>query len=229
VVVAASGGTAAFAQDAPAPAPATTADAPAPTPAGSAPAGSPAPGSSASSAPPSLAKGVLTGYGYGGRRSSAPAEGAAPGHHHLFAHHPNEAVATFTGFEMLADGGSRLFVQLSKQVDVEQGKADLRGAPSARKGKKGNPKPSAGVVSSLKFVLKGAEVVNPMNEGALVTVHFNTPVVRARLVPAGKNLDLVVDLRADVTPQMKVVPAKDNGSMLQIDFPQGSYLPAGEA
>jgi hypothetical protein len=60
-------------------------------------------------------------------------------------------------------------------------------------------------------------------------VHFNTPVVRARLVPAGKNLDLVVDLRADVTPQMKVVPAKDNGSMLQINFPQGSYLPAGEA
>ncbi len=66
-----------------------------------------------------------------------------------------------------------------------------------------------------------------MNEGALVTAHFNTPVVRARLVPAGHNLALVVELRADVTPQMKVVPAKDNGAMLQIDFPQGSYLPVG--
>ncbi len=66
-----------------------------------------------------------------------------------------------------------------------------------------------------------------MNEGALVTVHFNTPVVRARLVPAGRDLDLMIELRADVTPQMKIVPAKDNGAMLQIDFAPGAYLPPG--
>ena len=67
------------------------------------------------------------------------------------------------------------------------------------------------------------------DEGALMTVHFNTPVVRARLLPVGRDLHLVVVLRSDVTPAMKVVAAKDNGVMLQIDFPQGSYLPAGAA
>ena len=232
MMVAATGGTAAFAQDAPAPAPTPAAtDTPAPPPAGSG-AASPSPAGSASPepAPSSLAKGALTGYGYGARSYSAPSSGSAPVRHRgLFAHHPNEAVATFTGFEMLADGGSRLFVQLSKQVDVEQERAEARSVSPSRKAKKGHPRASAGVVSWLKFVLKGTEVLNPMNEQALVTVHFNTPVVRARLVPAGKNLDLMVELRADVTPQMKVVPAKDNGSMLQVDFPQGSYLPGGAA
>jgi hypothetical protein len=162
---------------------------------------------------------ILTGGGSG-----------APQRRHLLPHHANESVATFTGFEMLADGGSRLFVQLSKQVDVSQEKADEPGARAVRgnrKGKQAHAEPRASVVSRLKFVLKGTEIVNPINEGALVTVHFNTPIVRARIVPAGRDLHLMVELRADVTPQMKIVPAKDNGAMLQIDFPQGSYLPAG--
>ncbi|MGO8994282.1 MAG: hypothetical protein ACLQVI_13215 [Polyangiaceae bacterium] len=225
LLVAVTGGSAAFAQDAPAPAPAAS-DAPAasPEPAGSAATPAPA-GSSSSSAQPSLAKGSgVTGYAYGGRSAPSPVASSETRHHHgLYAHHANEAVATFTGFEMLADGGSRLFVQLSKQVDVGQEKVAVA---HARKAKKGQERAAE---SRLKFVLKGTEVVNPLNEHALVTVHFNTPVVRARLVPAGSNLDLMVELRADVTPEMKIIPAKDNGAMLQIDFPKGSYLPAGEA
>jgi hypothetical protein len=171
------------------------------------------------------------GYGYKTSKSASLSSGAGGGtsapHRHLFPHHPNEAVATFTGFEMLADGGSRLFVQLSRQVDVGQEKGDSPFAPSQKKGKKARAAAKSDVVSRLRFVLRGTEVLNPMNEGALVTVHFNTPVVRARLVPAGRDLALVVELRADVTPQMKVVPAKDNTAILQIDFPQGAYLPAG--
>jgi len=174
--------------------------------------------------------------GYAYKTSAAPAYvsgSSAPRRHHLLAHHANEAVATFTGFEMLADGGSRLFVQLSRQVDVGQEQGKLDPAPGPRKGKRahaaaGGAEGKTGpVVSRLKFVLKGAEVLNPMNEGALVTAHFNTPVVRARLVPAGHDLNLMVELRADVVPQMKIVAAKDNGAMLQIDFPQGAYLPPG--
>jgi hypothetical protein len=141
--------------------------------------------------------------------------------------HAGEAVATFPGFEMLADGGSRLFVQLSKQVDVDQQKDAGHAAAPARKGKRARAATASG--PTLKYTLKGAEVLRRNNELALVTVHFNTPVVRARLQPAGRDLLLVVDLRADVTPSMKVVPAKDNGAMLQIDFPQGSYLPAQAA
>ena len=245
LLAAVTAGTAAFAQDAPAPAPTPAAAAPAcPRLGGSAGARSrrQAARPAASRRRPQVPRrprarrldgpprrGRVMGYGYGASHSapSAALSDGAPHRRHLLAHHANEAVATFTGFEMLADGGSRLFVQLSKQVDVEQERAEARSVAPSGKAKKGHPRASAGVVSRLEFVLKGAEVVNPMNEGALVTVHFNTPVVRARIVPAGKNLDLMVELRADVTPQMKVVPAKDNGSMLQIDFPQGSYLPAG--
>lgn len=167
--------------------------------------------------------------GYAYKTSNAPSaapSAGAPHHHHLLPHHPSEAVATFTGFEMLADGGSRLFVQLSRSIDVGQEKGEARAAAAPRKGKKARPAKSD-VVSRLRFVLKGTEVLNPMNEGALVTVHFNTPVVRARLVPSGHDLDLVIELRADVTPQMKLVAAKDNGAMLQVDFPPGAYLPAG--
>lgn len=233
---------AAFAQNG---APPASANAPPPPPSGenAAPA-SPQPAPSGSANAPNgtapadtstlASKGALTGYAYKAHSPAYSSDASAP-RHHLLAHHANEAVATFTGFEMLADGGSRVFVQLSRQVEVGEGTAEapekMASAPHAgRKGKKAHAAPAtAGVVSRREFVLKGAEVVNPNNERALVTVHFNTPVVRARLVPAGRDLHLMVELRADVTPQMKIVPAKDNGAMLQIDFPQGSYLPQGDA
>ena len=132
-------------------------------------------------------------------------------------------MATLPGFEMLADGGSRLFVQLSKTVDV----AELRGTstPKATKGKKA-PTASHPTVT---YVLKGAQVLRRNNERALETVHFNTPVVRARLVPAGHDLNFIVDLRSNATPAWKLVPAKDNTVILQIDFPKGDFVPTSAA
>jgi hypothetical protein len=106
---------------------------------------------------------------------------------------------------MLPDGGSRLFVEVTRKVDVEQRKA-ARG---------------------LTFVLKGARVVYRNNENALVTVHFNTPVTRARLLPSGRDLLFSVDLRADATPAWKVVSGADGGATLQVDFPKGDFIPAG--
>ena len=82
-------------------------------------------------------------------------------------------------------------------------------------------------MTTLTYILRGTEVVQRNNENALVTVHFNTPVVKARLVPAGKDLRLIIEMRADVTPTINVVPTKDNGAMLHIDFAPGSYLPPG--
>ena len=204
--------------------PATSAGAPTTTPA--------VPPSTAAAA--SAKEGTVTGYAYGTKKPpapSGPSESHTPRHGKL-VHHANEAVATFTGFEMLADGGSRLFVQLSRQVDVDQAKGATSAAPPAHTSKKhpgkGRKSAAPATVTTLTFVLKGTEVVKRNNENALVTVHFNTPVTRARLLPSGHDLRLLVDLRADVTPTMKVVPAKDDGAMLQIDFPAGSYLPAGE-
>jgi hypothetical protein len=116
-------------------------------------------------------------------------------------------IATLPGFEMLADGGSRLFVQLTQNVPVDE-------------------KRSAGTVT---YLLHGAHVAKHNNERPLVTVHFNTPVSRARLVPHGGDLAFVVDLRANVQPTFKVETAKEGGAILIIDFPKGDFVPNAPA
>ena len=111
-------------------------------------------------------------------------------------------VVNMPGFEQTAEGGSRLFVQLSQSVQVEERKAQ----------------------GSITYVLKGASPRVHNNTNALVTVHFNTPVARARLVPHGHDLHFVVDLRSDVAPVWKMNDAQDKSAMLTIDFPKGEFL-----
>ena len=116
-------------------------------------------------------------------------------------------MATLPGFEMLPDGGSRFFVEMTQNVPVEEKKA-------------------AGAIT---YILKGEHVAKMNNENALVTVHFNTPVSRARLLPFGRDLHFILELRANVAPTFKVVPAKDGAAILQIEFPKGTFLPTGDA
>lgn len=115
-------------------------------------------------------------------------------------------VATLPGFEMLPDGGSRFFVELTHQTTVVE-KRDAR---------------------TLTYTIQGAHVVHRNNENILETIHFNTPVTRARLLPARSGLVFSVELRADAVPVWRMVDGDDGGSTLQIDFPKGAFLPAGE-
>ncbi len=156
---------------------------------------------SATSDAPAAPKVSATGYGYSDTAQPKAGRVAPAGRRHVV--HPSGPVATLPGFEMLADGGSRLFVQLSPNVPVEEKRA-------------------AGTVT---YVLKGAHVVKHNNQNALVTVHFNTPVSRARLVPRGRDLLFVVELRANAQPAWKIEAAKDNSAILAIDFPKGNFLP----
>lgn len=171
-------------------------------------AGSAAPASSTDSAAAEAAKEQnrsLTGYGY---HDPAPRKGgatsSAPVHHHRAV--PAGPIATLPGFEMQADGSSRFFVQLTQSVNVEEKKA----------------------AGSVTYVLKGAHVAVRNNENALVTVHFNTPVTRARLVPMTGGLGFVIELRANVAPAYKMVAGKDGSSILEVDFPKGSYIPGAD-
>lgn len=111
-------------------------------------------------------------------------------------------IATLPGFEQTADGGSRLFVALSQQVQVEERKAQ----------------------GSITYVLKGARIRRWNNTNALVTVHFNTPVYRAKLVPRGSDLHFVVELRAAAAPTWKMQEAQDKSAMLVIEFGKGDYV-----
>jgi hypothetical protein len=111
-------------------------------------------------------------------------------------------LATFPGFEQLPDGGSRLFVQLSQSVPVEERRAQ----------------------GSVTYVLKGAHLRVHNDANALVTVHFNTPVFRARLTPQGNDLLFVLELRAAATPTFKVTENQDKTSTLQIEFAKGDFI-----
>ena len=115
-------------------------------------------------------------------------------------------VATLPGFEMLPDGSSRLFVELTHSTNVTE-KREAR---------------------TLTYVLRGAHIALRNNENALVTVHFNTPVTRARLLPVRGDLVFTVELRADSAPVWRMVDGGDGTSMLQVDFPKGVFLPASE-
>jgi len=115
------------------------------------------------------------------------------------------AGAVTPGFETLPDGSTRLFVELSRPVAYE--------TKTAR--------------GSITYVLKGAHVDRRNNYNPLVTVHFNTPVTSARLVPHGHDVWFVVELRAQVEPTVAMDAAKDGTAMMRIELPKGQYLPAG--
>jgi hypothetical protein len=158
----------------------------------------------AASAPPSAPVVPATGYSYGAVRSvsaspqvprsqprPARSSGAGPD-------------AVMPGFETLADGSTRLFVDLSKPAtyDTKQGR------------------------SAITYVLKGVRVDRRNNQNPLVTIHFNTPVTSARLVPHGRDLWFVVDLRAIVLPTTTMDADKDGAATLHVAFPKGDYLPS---
>jgi hypothetical protein len=128
-----------------------------------------------------------------------PARRAAP---RGVIRHTGGPLATFPGFEQISGGGSRLFVHLTQAVPVEERRA----------------------TGSITYVLKGAHLRVHNDANALVTVHFNTPVFRARLFPQGNDLLFVLELRSAATPTFRVQPNQDKSATLQIDFAKGDFL-----
>jgi hypothetical protein len=138
----------------------------------------------------------------------APGVALAQGHATAPAHPAASAAAgaVMPGFETLADGSTRLFVELSKPVTYE--------TKAAR--------------GTLTYVLKGTRVLRRNNTNPLVTLHFNTPVTSAKLVPHGHDLWFVLDLRADVQPTVTMDAGKDGTAVMHIELPKGAYLPPEE-
>ena len=139
---------------------------------------------------------IAPGFVFGQAHGAAPRTASA-----------QAAAGAVPGFETLADGSSRLFVELTKPVAYET-------------------KTAKGTVT---YVLKGARVSRRNNTNALVTVHFNTPVTSARLVPHGHDLWFVVALRAPVQPAVTMDAGKEGGAVMHIELPKGQYLPEATA
>lgn len=106
------------------------------------------------------------------------------------------------GFESLADGGSRFFVHVSQSVPVEERRA----------------------AGTMTYLLRGARLRVHNDANALVTVHFNTPVFRARLMPQGNDLLFVLEMRSAASPTFKMQENQDKSATLQIEFPKGEFL-----
>lgn len=116
-------------------------------------------------------------------------------------------IAQWPGFRLTDDGGSEVMVEFSQ-------------SPSA---------PTEHVAAgSVTYVFKGAHVSKHNNQNPLITVHFNTPVASARLVPKKGELHLVVDLRANATASAGLRASSDgDGQQFFVKFPSGAWLPKG--
>jgi hypothetical protein len=118
-------------------------------------------------------------------------------------------VAQWPGFRLTEDGGSEVMVEFSSNQP----------APTEHR-----------AAGSVTYVFKGAHVIKSNNQNPLLTVHFNTPVLSARLVPKKGELHLLVDLRpgANVTPSSGLRASSDgDGQQFFVKFPSGAWLPKG--
>ena len=109
-------------------------------------------------------------------------------------------IAHFPGFEMLPDGGSRVFVDVTKKIEVTEQIA-------------------AGTVT---YVLKDTNVESYNDLHALETYYHPTPVIRVRLRRVKKETSLHIALRGDVKPTYRIVEQRDGGVRLEVDFPPGA-------
>ena len=111
---------------------------------------------------------------------------------------PNAPLASSPAFRMAADGSSKVWVSVTRPVDVQVRRA-------------------AGHVT---FVLPGVQVGVRNNTNPLVTTHFDTPLERARLLADRAGALLVLDLRETAEPVHKVSKGPYGTMVLEIVLPK---------
>ena len=115
--------------------------------------------------------------------------------------------ATWPGFQMRSDGGSRIFVQLTSETRVDS-----------------EMQPDKFVVT-----LKNTAIAGPTNAYPLETRYFDTPVKRAQLKKKDQDTLLVLDLREEITPVISMREARNGYFFVFVDFPAANYPSAGSA
>jgi hypothetical protein len=114
-------------------------------------------------------------------------------------------VITWPGFQSSGQG-SRIFIQTSRPISVSESRGPSR----------------------LIYRLPNSVISTRNNRNPLVTAHFNTPVTTAFLRRAGRrDVELVIVLRAEVTPSVTNSPGENGLQFVFIDFPSGNWLPNG--
>jgi len=120
---------------------------------------------------------------------------------------PGEAaLVTWPGFQVLPNGGSRVFIQTSVEV-----KSELK-----REG------------TGFVLLLSGVGLPAGNNRLPLDTHFFNTPMasLRTKLAEGGHAVSVTMLMRADVAPVLRTERAANGYFFTYVDFPAGQYLHA---
>jgi hypothetical protein len=112
------------------------------------------------------------------------------------------ATITWPGFQMRADGSSRVFIQSTSALEPQ---------PSAAAGK-------------FVVLLPGARVSGGTNRLPLETRFFNTPVTRVSLAVTHDGVQLTLDLRGDVVPRVSSERGPNGYYFTYIDLPKGQFV-----
>jgi hypothetical protein len=126
------------------------------------------------------------------------------------AAHKGPATITWPGFQMRPDGSSRVFVQSTTALELQ---------PTAAPGK-------------YALHLPRAHVSGGTNRLPLDTRFFNTPVTKVSLSSDRTGVTIVLELRAEVAPNVSSERGSAGYFFTYIDLPKGSYVankPAGPA
>jgi hypothetical protein len=110
--------------------------------------------------------------------------------------------ATWPGFQMLPNGGSRFFVQLTSETSVD---AEMQ-------------------PDKMVITLKNTAIAGPTNSFSLETRYFNTPVKRARLKAKDADTLLLLDMRKEIMPVVSKEGGRDGYFFIYVDFPPGNYM-----
>ncbi|MCS6798449.1 MAG: hypothetical protein NZ898_07960 [Myxococcota bacterium] len=116
---------------------------------------------------------------------------------------PRPAVVTWPGFQSRPDGASRVFVQTSAPVRTEivrQGSAHV-------------------------LLLRDCSVGLRNHRRPLETQYFETPVLRVHLERRGRDVAVVMQMRAEATPTVSASTGPDGLHYVYVEFPAGRWLP----
>jgi hypothetical protein len=95
----------------------------------------------------------------------------------------DSAQATFVGFRRLGPVRTLVYVELDRVVPIRQTAAGR----------------------TLEFTLSRTRVPSRNNRRPLLARHFGSPIQRVELVPAGKDVKLVIQLQEDATVSTRLV------------------------
>lgn len=112
-------------------------------------------------------------------------------------------IVTWPGFQPSADGSSRFFVQTTGSVAATVSRSEGR--------------------VEIVFPNCGTHLSN--SRRWLETQYFETPVLRARLERRGRDMVLVMHMRADVTPTLTSGMGENGYFFTYVEFAAGHYLP----